>query len=306
MSAPLQNLLDRISTYRWWEVGIELILIWLAVYVVVRFVHGTRAAGVLKGALVLILVATLAARVISGSDAFQRLNFLFDRFLTVAAIGLVVVFQPELRRALIRLGEAPFLRGGPSDIVHAVEAITEACAYLSKASFGAIIVIERQVGLDALVETGTPIKGQVSARLLQTIFFPGTALHDLAVIVRGRVLRAAGVQLPLAEPGEMPDPSLGSRHRAAVGVTKESDALVVVVSEETRQIRIAQRGRLSRPLTPETLRAELRRSLQADPAPAPEDRRDAEEEAEDLAERTIVQDVEKERTAEDAQQSGAA
>ncbi|MCK6477474.1 MAG: DNA integrity scanning protein DisA nucleotide-binding domain protein, partial [Phycisphaerales bacterium] len=112
--------------------------------------------------------------------------------------------------------------------------------YLSRARFGGLIVIERSVGVSGLIEGGTVINAELSSRLLQTIFFPGSALHDLAVIVKGRRVHAAGVQLPLADPTDMPDPRLGSRHRAAIGLSKECDALIVVISEETGSVRIAE------------------------------------------------------------------
>lgn len=259
--ARLQQLIERLSAYRWWEVGVEFVLIWVVVYLVVRFVQGTRAAGALKGTLVVLVVATLAAKVLGGGEAFQRLTYLYDRFLAVVAVGLVVIFQPELRRAAVRLGE-PFFRATPGDIADIAQEISNAAQYLARARFGAIVVIERQVALRGLVEGGTPIKGALTAELLQTIFFPGSALHDLAVIVRGRTIDAAAVQLPLADPQDMPDSRLGSRHRAAVGVTKDSDALVVVVSEETGSIRLAERGRLSSPLEPGKLREELASRLE--------------------------------------------
>lgn len=184
-------------------------------------------------------------------------------------MGLLVIFQPELRRALIRLGESPFFRASPANIASAVDALVDACAYFAKSRFGAIMVIEREVRLEGVVEGGTVLGAELSSRLLQTIFFPGTALHDLAVVIKGNVIHAAGVQLPLADPADMPDPRLGSRHRAAVGLTKETDALVVVVSEETGEIRIAERGRLSPPMDAEGLRAELTHRLRLDP-PAPD------------------------------------
>jgi len=188
----ISGLLDRLGTYPWWEVLIELAIIWVVVYFVFRFVQGTRAAGALKGILVLFVIVTLIARILSG-DSFGRLAFLYDRLLGVVAIALVVIFQPELRRAVIRLGETPFFRQSPKDINHVIDHLTEACAYLAKAKFGAIIVLERKIGLTALTEGGTLLKAELSARLLQTIFHPGTALHDLAVIVRGRVIHSAGV-----------------------------------------------------------------------------------------------------------------
>lgn len=257
----LNRLLERFQVYPWWQVVIELLVIWAVVYAIIRFVQGTRAAGALKGTLVLLLVATLLIRILGGPDSFQRLKFLYDHFLTLLAIGLIVVFQPELRRGLIRLGEAPLLRRTARAETGVVDAIVEACSYLSRARFGAIIVLERESGLKGLVEGGTTINAEVSARLLQTIFFPGSALHDLAVIVHGSTVRAAGVQLPLAEPDEMPDASLGSRHRAAVGLSKEADALVVVVSEETGNISLAERGRLDQNIGAERLRTELRARL---------------------------------------------
>lgn len=259
----LSDLLERIGSYSPLEVAVEVLLIGLVVYAVVRFVEGTRAAGALKGIFFIVVLATVTARVVGGGEVFQRLAFLYDRFLAIVAIGLLIIFQPELRRALIRLGETPFFRATSSDITDAVDAIAEACAYFSKARFGAIMVIEREIGLRATVEGGTVLGAELSSRLLQTIFFPGTALHDLAVVIKGRVIHAAGVQLPLADPSDMPDARLGSRHRAAVGLTKETDALVVVVSEETGEIRIAERGKLSSPMDAEGLRTELLRRLRA-------------------------------------------
>ena len=261
----LQSLLRRLISYPIWEVAIELALIGLVVYAILRFVRGTRAAGALKGMFVVLAFLTIAARIIGAGEAFQRLAFLYDRFLAIFAIALVVIFQPELRRALIRLGENPFLRSSTSEIAVAADAIAEACAYLSKSRFGALIVIQREVGLKGIVEGGTLLGAELTSRLLQTIFFPGSALHDLAVIIKGNVIHAAGVQLPLAEPADMPDPRLGSRHRAAVGLSKECDALIVVVSEETGAIRLAERGRLSDPIAASKLRDEILMRLKAEP-----------------------------------------
>jgi diadenylate cyclase len=263
------ELLDRLAAYPPWEVAIELLLIGLVVWAVVRFAQGTRAAGALKGIFLIVVLATVTARVVGGGEAFQRLAFLYDRFLAIVAVGLLVIFQPELRRALIRLGETPFFRSSPTDIADAVDAIVEACAYFSKSRFGAIIAIEREINLRGVIEGGTRLGAELSSRLLQTIFFPGAALHDLAVVVKGNVIHAAGVQFPLADPTDMPDPRLGSRHRAAVGLTKEADALVVVVSEETGEIRIAERGRLSEPMDADGLREQLTLRLRLQP-PAPD------------------------------------
>lgn len=257
LSDRFESIVTRLSTYSRVEVALELFVIGVVVFAVLRFVQGTRAAGALKGLLLLLLFTTIASRFIGGSESFQRLGLLYDKFLALFAVALVVIFQPELRRALVRLGETPFLRGTPKDIKFVVGEIITATTYLARAKFGAIIAIERQIGVSGIVEGGTILNAELSARLLQTIFFPGSALHDLAVIIRGRSIYAAGSQLPLAEPSDMPEEGLGSRHRAAVGLSKECDAVVVVVSEETGSIRIAERGRLSDRLTPVELRAEL-------------------------------------------------
>ena len=265
--ARIQDLIDRLLGYPLWEIGLELVLIGIVVYAVARFARGTRAAGALKGVLVVLIVATILARILGGGEAFQRLTFLYDRFLAIVAVALVVIFQPELRRVLIRLGETPLFRATRSEIAEVVDEIVEACTYLSKSKFGAIIVIQRQVGLEGLVEGGTPMEAVLTSRLLQTIFFPGTALHDLAVVVKGKVVHAASVQLPLAEPEDMPDKRFGSRHRAAVGLTRECDAMVVVVSEETGQVRLVERGVMSSPLGPEELRQEMFQRLRRQPSP---------------------------------------
>jgi diadenylate cyclase len=268
---PFTRLIQRLTAYAWWQVVIELFIIWMVVYAVLRFVQGTRAAGALKGTLLMLLFATLLIRIAGGSgpESFQRLKFLYDHFVTLLAVTLIVVFQPELRRGLIRLGETPILRRSAAVRRDAIGPIVDACSYLSRARFGGIIVIERETPLKGLVEGGTTINATVSARLLQSLFFPGSALHDLAVTISGTTLMAAGVQLPLADPEEMPDPSLGSRHRAAVGLSKECDAIVVVVSEETGGISIAERGRLEQGLDADRLRAELSSRL-GRKAPPPE------------------------------------
>lgn len=266
MLERLSQLFQRIQNYPAWQIVLEIGIIWLVVYAVVRFVQGTRAAGALKGILLLIVLATLIVRIVGQREAFHRLTFLYQTFLPLAAFSLVVIFQPELRRGIIRLGEAQLFRRAGVGVGSVVDAVVEASQYLSKAKFGALIVLERESSLRGLIEGGTLIDGKVTSRLLQTIFFPGSALHDLAVVIAGADIKAAGVQLPLADPEDMPDPALGSRHRAAVGLTKESDAIVVVVSEERGAISLAERGRLIQGLTPDKLREALLTRLHASPS----------------------------------------
>ena len=263
----ITDLIDRLAAYPVWGVVLELVLIWLAVYAVVRFVQGTRAAGALKALLLIAVVLTLGVRILGDQESFGRVAYLYDRALALVALVLVVVFQPELRRAVIRLGETPLFRGRTSAIDATAREIATACAYLSKAKFGAIIAIERASGLRALFEEGaTKLDAEVSARLRQTIFYPGSALHDLAVVIRGDRVAAAHVQLPLAEPEEMHDPGYGARHRAAVGLTRDADALVITVSEETGHIRLAEGGVLSDPIEAKDLEHVLKSRLGAESA----------------------------------------
>lgn len=253
----VRQLLDRLRDYDLFEVAIELALIWVLVYFGYRFVKGTRAAGAFKGVLVLLIVSSLGFRILEQSGLLPRLSSLYNNLLGLAAFALLVIFQPELRRALIRLGENPFFRGAGAEVRPVVDAIVEASSFLSKSKFGAIIAIERSVGLREMADSGTPLNSEVSSKLLTTIFHPNTALHDMGVVIRGAQIIAAGVQFPLAEPGEMSDPHLGTRHRAAVGLAKVSDAIVVVVSEETGAISIADGLELRRWLSPDELRLEL-------------------------------------------------
>lgn len=256
----LQDLFNRLSAYPLWQVLVELLIIWIMVYAVLRFLQGTRAARAIKGLIFVLIVGTLVVRVF-GQDTFGRLTYLYDRMLAGFALALVVIFQPELRRALIRLGETRFFgtseRGAATIAAH----LAPACIFLSKARFGAIIVIERRVGLKALTEGGTDLDAKLTAALIQTIFHPGSALHDLAVVIRADRVHSAGVQLPMASATEITDQSFGSRHRAALGVTRDSDALVLVVSEETGNIRIAQRGQLSEPIQRDDLEPTLKELL---------------------------------------------
>ncbi|MDP1662905.1 MAG: diadenylate cyclase CdaA [Phycisphaerales bacterium] len=244
----LTNLFDRIRDYDWWQVAVELVVIWIIVFVVVKLVEGTRAAAALKSVFFLVVVLSLVIRILGVQDALARLNFLYSSIVAVAAIALIVIFQPELRRGLTRLGETGFFGRRIAPATETVDAVSRAAAMLSKARFGAIMVIERNTPLKELIEGGTTLDAEVSAMLLQTVFFPGTALHDLAVVIRKDRIVAAGVQLPMADAADTPDPLLGARHRAAIGVSLETDAIVVVVSEETGVISLAERGDLTRNL----------------------------------------------------------
>ena len=242
-------------------IAVELAAIWLAVFVVLRFLRGTRGAGVLKGVIVVLAAIILSLRFAGGgSDSFVRLRFVAEALAGTLALALVVIFQPELRQALVRLGQSRWLAGRDTRFSETAPAIEEAVEFLSRNQFGALIVIERSVPLGDAVRTGVALDSAVSARLLEAIFWPNSPLHDLAVVVSGDRLVAANVQLPLADASAVP-PRLGSRHLAAVGATEESDAVVVVVSEQTGAIRIASAGTLSEPIPFESFAAELRKAL---------------------------------------------
>ncbi len=271
----LRFLLDAFRGYGPLELVIELSLIWIVIWTILRFLRRSSGAGVIRGFAVLVIVFAVVLRLTEdGSDTLARIRFLSDRVVSLVAIMLVVVFQPELRQAMISLGQAKLFRRGPSSRNVVVDAVSDAVDFLAKSQFGAIIVFERSLGLQSLMRNSVPIDANVDPRLLQAIFYPNNPLHDLAVVVREDRIVAAKVQLPLAPPGLVPS-QLGSRHRAAVGVTLDSDCVVVVVSEENGRVRIAEDGELSPPIPRENLAAELSERLgMADPtetAGSPED-----------------------------------
>jgi diadenylate cyclase len=248
---------NRVAKYDWWIVSIELFLIGLVVYWVVDFLEGTRGERLFRGVMFILVAGVLILNLVVERLEFVRLQYLYKGFLIAVLIIAVAAFQPEIRRVLIRIGRPRFWSGSSGHLSKTIEQIVTASAELSAARTGAIIVIERRVALGELVETGIRIDANVTAELLKTIFHPGTALHDMAVIIRGDRILAASVQLPLAEAGTTDGVELGSRHRAAIGITSGSDAICLVVSEQTGAISIAQGGRLIRNLTQSQLRAQL-------------------------------------------------
>jgi diadenylate cyclase len=248
------------------QVIIELAVIWAGVYIVFRFLRGTRGAGVIKGVAIVFVVFTLLIRVLGqGTDTFARLDYIYGYFLQLLAIVLIVIFQPELRQAMIRLSQTRYLRAARSTRAREVlESVSEAVEFLSKNQFGALIAIERSVKLGGLVEGGQMLDAKVSARLLESIFWPNSPLHDLGVVIRDDRILAAGVQFPLAEEGLLP-PRTGARHRAAAGLTMESDCLVVIVSEETGAISLAEAGHIDFNIPRDQIEAVLVRRMASAP-----------------------------------------
>ena len=257
----LTRLFGRLGSegYNPFQVGAELLLIGLFVNWCARVLHGTRGARLLRGVLILLVAATLIVRVLADQFGWARFELLYRYFIIGMVFMSLVAFQPELRRALIRAGEMRFVRR-KSPHGKLVSALVESAGYLSRNRYGGLIAIQRGVGLANWAENGTAINAEISANLLKSIFFPNSALHDLGVIIRGERVWAAGCQFPVAESGEV-DANLGSRHRAAVGLSAESDALVLVVSEETGTISLADKGRLTRYLALDDLEEELNTRL---------------------------------------------
>jgi len=260
ISERINQTINRIQAIAWYEIVFELLLFWAVIYLVVRFLRGTRGAGLIKGIALVMIIAMLLIAVLGHGEGFERLTFIFRNLLEFLSLAMIIIFAPELRRAFMRLGEARLFRAGGLRKAKIVEELVQAATYLSKNKIGALAAIQRQVGLGGLIESGTPLHAEVSKELLNTIFWPGSALHDMGVVIRGDRVIAAGVQFPLAE-GETVEQGLGSRHRAAIGLSQESDALVLVVSEETGTVSMAERGELTRDLSIEDLRKRLTRGV---------------------------------------------
>lgn len=260
----METLIDyihRVAKYEWWIVAIELFLIGLVIYWVVDFLEGTRGERLFRGVIFILVVGVLILNIIAEQFGFVRIQHLYKGFLIVVLIIAVAAFQPEIRRVLIRIGQPRFWAGSRQQLTRTIEEIINAVTALSAAHVGVIMVIEKRVALGEFIETGIRIDGKVTAELLKTIFYPGTALHDMAVIIRGDRVVAASVQLPLAEAGSVDGVELGSRHRAAVGITAGSDSTCLVVSEETGIISVAENGKLTRNVDESQLRKMLTKAL---------------------------------------------
>lgn len=232
-----------------WHDLLEIVIVAYVMYRVLMLFHGTRAVQMAVG-IVLLFAAYAAAWVLR----LGMITYLLGLVFTYGAFALLVVFQPELRAALAHLGRSRLTRVFQqldNDLI--ADALIDATERLSRARIGAIIALERAVPLGDIVATGSAMQAKVSADLLLTIFTPYSPLHDGAVIVRGDTIIGAGCILPLTQ-GEVADRTLGTRHRAALGLSEDTDAIVIVVSEETGAISVASRGQLRRDLSPAQVR----------------------------------------------------
>ncbi|WP_430791240.1 diadenylate cyclase CdaA [Virgibacillus flavescens] len=241
------------------RIGVDITLVWYLLYKLIMLIRGTKAIQLLKGIVVILLVW-----IISVVFNLQTIYWLTDYAIQWGFVVIIILFQPELRRALEQLGRGNiFSRNSKSEeeiLEQSIEAFIHSCGYMAKRRIGALITIERETGIGDYAETGIPITGKLTHQLLTNIFTPNTPLHDGAVIIRGEEIVAAACYLPLSE-SPFISKELGTRHRAAMGISEVTDALTIIVSEETGSISCTKNGELHRDLTLEKLRELLKNNL---------------------------------------------
>jgi diadenylate cyclase len=261
LNVILEHIL-RITNYERFIILAELIIIGFVVYAILNFLEGTRGERLFRGMIFILVFGSLTLNLVVENFGMDRIAFLYNGFLIVVLIVAVIAFQPEIRRALIRIGQARIFSGSSrQQRTRSVEEIITAVSQMAATRTGAIIVIEQRVGLGEFIETGVRLDAKVTNELIKTVFYPGTPLHDMAMVIREDRIVAARVQLPLAESGTAAAGHLGSRHRAAIGLTTSSDAIVIVVSEESGIVSLATDGKLTRNVSEAQLRRHLKAAL---------------------------------------------
>jgi len=254
-----EQLLALLRVFKWQDI-LDIVVVSVIIYQLLLLIKGTRAVQLIKGLFVLLLISVL-----SGTLGLTTLTWMLDQVWTMLVVALPVVFQPELRRALEQIGRGKFITMHSNtltaeDYKKLIEELIRCTQVLSQSRIGALIVIEKETGIQEFVETGVKIDGVVSSEFLVNIFIPKSPLHDGAVIIRENRVAAAGCFLPLAQDTEL-QKDLGTRHRAALGISEVSDALVIIVSEETGVISTAKNGKLTRYLDEKSLRDLLKNEL---------------------------------------------
>ena len=253
------NLLDLTSPARYIITAIDIVLVIAIIVYIAKIIKKTRAGQIVKGVFLLALIYVIAKL-----TNMVILSFLLDNFMSYGIILLIIVFQPELRNVFEKLGRSKIVDVFDMDdnilVKHSISEISKAVEIMSMKQIGAIIVIERNTKVSEVLREGIPLNAKVTSELIQNIFMPRTPLHDGAIVISGSKILAAKCILPLASEVSVPK-NLGTRHRAAVGITEISDALVVVVSEETGTISLAEGGKLTRDLTADNLRDLLLKKL---------------------------------------------
>ena len=227
---------------------VDVLVVSFIFYKAFMLIRGTRAVQALKGLGILVAISSIAS-----FGKLQTLDWLLRKFWTWGVVAFIIIFAPELKRALARMGRtAVFLGGNVPDERESIREVVEATERLSTLRAGALIVMSREAELNEFIESGISMDAYVSRQLLMTIFYPDTELHDGAIIIRSGRIIAASCTLPLSQNRRW-EQALGTRHRAAIGLTEETDAVVVVVSEETGVISVAMDGEITRYLDPQTL-----------------------------------------------------
>ena len=234
-----------------WRPALEIGILTLGIYYAYKFLKGTRGQAVVTGFVAVLLVLTLTVRLLR----LDVLNALLNQIFPFLALAIVVLFQPEIRRVLAEVGNLPVFNNAREQREN-LEVVVESVDRMAPIRIGALIAIEQSISLQDAVESGIPVDCEATPEMLETIFFPNNAIHDGGVIIKGDRILRAGAIFPLTQRGDLPK-SLGTRHRAAIGLSEETDAVVVVVSEESGAISIAHRGVLTRNVTVEQLRAFL-------------------------------------------------
>lgn len=241
---------------------VDILVVWFVIYKLIMLIKGTKAVQLLKGIFVIIIVRGLSS--IFGLDT---LGWMMEQALTWGFLAIIIIFQPELRRALEQLGRGRlFSRTGlqeEEEQEQMIESMTKAVSYMAKRRIGALLTLERETGMSDYIETGIPLNANITSQLLINIFIPNTPLHDGAVIIQKNQIAAAACYLPLSE-SPFISKELGTRHRAALGVSEVTDSITIVVSEETGAISITKNGELHRDLSLERFREILTLELIGD------------------------------------------
>jgi diadenylate cyclase len=241
-------MVELLKQHRWILDFLDIALISMVLYRLLLILKGTKAVQMLMG-LGILLLASVASRYLE----LYTIDWLVQSFWAQIVIAIIVLFQPEIRRALAHIGEAQFLTFTKAEELKSLEEIVRASISLANKKIGALIVIERDTSLKDFIEVGTPLDAKVSRELLASIFHPTSPIHDGAVIIKGNRIAAAGCFLPITLSSEL-SKALGTRHRAGIGLTEETDAIAIIVSEETGFISMAMDGKLETKLDMGTMR----------------------------------------------------
>lgn len=246
-----------------WKPFIEILILWYLFYLVLLFIKGTRAFQVVKGLAIIFVITAVGTFFVTQKLQLYTLNWIIERFFAIMIVALIILFQPELRQGLARIGQ----RGMFSLAVleqHIIQEIVNAASLLSKKRIGAIMAIERDASLRIYIESGIALDAQVTSELINTIFMPNTPLHDGGIVIRAERILAGGCLFPLTDNPHI-SKRLGTRHRAAIGLTEETDAVTVVISEETGSVSVAVDGKLTQNLDREALGKMLRNLCSSKP-----------------------------------------